>query len=296
MHTPDSRYLVPVAILLLALSLRTSAAQDAGWYVQSPTPAQVISDGQLFVYVAVEGASGLDESSVEVFVDGQDLTGSSKISTVSVRLLHSARLGPGRHEILLTGRLLSGAQLPDLTWHFIVEGDGAGLTASPARRRHADFSGKTLIDTRNSDISGLRDLRQEPVRSYAVRADAQGEYGAFRFPIKLYLTTDESALQQPRNRMSIGVEGPMFALYAGDRNPRIAPLMLNGARTRGFHGQFHASTFQVETVVGKLRRGLEGRNLELPPDEPIRQLPGTFERNVTAVKLGFGRPSSVLFE
>ncbi len=296
MHTPLIRYFVPVATLLFALSLQTARAQDAGWYVQSPTPAQVISDGQLFVYVAMEGASALDENTVEVFVDGQDLTRSAKISTESVRLLHSARLGSGRHEILLSGRLLSGQRLPDLAWHFIVEGDDGGVAASTARRRRADFKGKTLIDTRNSDISGLRDLRQEPVRSYAVRADAEGQYGAFRFPVKLYLTTDESALQQPRNRMSIGVEGPMFALYAGDRNPRIAPLILNGARTRGFHGEFHASTFHVETAIGRLRRGLESRNVELPPNEPILQLPGTFERNVTAVKLGFGRPSSVLFE
>ncbi len=286
---------VLAASLLFVFGVTATRAQDAGWYVQSPTPAQLIDDGQLFVYVAVERGA-LDESSVEVFVDGQNLTEGAKISTESIRLLHSSRLGPGRHEILVTGRLLTGSRLPDLAWHFVVEGSGAAGSASPARRRHADFSGKTLIDTRNSDISGLRELRQEPVRSYAVRADVQGEYGAFRFPVNLYLTTDESSIAQPRNRFSLGVEGPMFALYAGDRNPRISPLLMNGARTRGFHGEFHASVFHAEVTTGRLRRGLESRVLDTPPGEPVRELPGTFQRNVTAVKLGFGQPSTMLFE
>ena len=287
-------YALTVA-LLLTLSVAAANAQDAGWYVQSPTPAQVIEDGQLFVYVAVEGGA-LDESSVVVLVDGSDLTEHAKISTTSVRLLYSNRLGSGRHEVDVSGRLLSGERLPDLAWHVIVEGEGGEIAQAMGGGRQPKISGKTLIDTRNSDVSGLRSLRQEPVRSYAVRADVEGEYGAFRFPVQLYLTTDESSAYQPRNRMSIGVEGPMFALYAGDRNPRIAPLIMNGARTRGFHGEFHAPGFHIAAAVGRLRRGLEARDVDTPPGDVFRQVPGTFERNVTAVKLGFGEPGSVLFE
>lgn len=296
MYSTLARYskLVPL-LLLVTVGTRFAFAQDATWYVESPTPAQLIDDGQLFVYVAVERGA-LDESSVQVFIDGQDLTRAAKVSTISVRLLHTARLGAGRHEILVTGRLVTGKRLPDLGWHVEVEGEGGRPAAPTARRVHSAFSGKTLIDARNSDVSGLRDLRQEPVRSYAVRADARGEYGAFRFPVNLYLTTDESSLAQPRSRFFIGVEGPMFALYAGDRNPRISPLLMNGARTRGFHGEFHATVFHVEATVGRLRRGLESRVLDTPPGEPIRELPGTFQRNVTAVKLGFGDPGSVLLE
>ncbi|MDX1740512.1 MAG: hypothetical protein R3178_04425, partial [Rhodothermales bacterium] len=237
----------------------------------------------------------LDETTVSVLVDDYDLTSESKISTTSVRLLHSERLGAGRHEIRVSGRLLSGERLPDLEWHVIVEGDGA-VASSGTGARQPRFSGKTLIDTRNSDVSGIRSLRQEPVRSYAVRADVEGEYGAFRFPVQLYLTTDESSAYQPRNRMSIGVEGPMFALYAGDRNPRISPLLMNGARTRGFHGEFHGPGVHVQATLGRLRRGLEAREVDTPPGEVFRPVPGTFQRNITAVKLGFGDPGSVLFE
>jgi hypothetical protein len=210
-------------------------------------------------------------------------------------LLYSDRLGAGRHDIQVSGRLLSGERLPDLEWHVIVEGRGTAASAGSDSRRPR-ISGKTLIDTRNSDVSGLRSLRQEPVRSYAVRADVEGQYGAFRFPVRLYLTTDESSAYQPRNRMSIGVEGPMFALYAGDRNPRISPLLMNGARTRGFHGEFQGPGIHVEATIGRLRRGLEAREVDSPPGEVFRSVPGTFQRNVTAVKLGFGDPSSVLFE
>ncbi|MBT8400412.1 MAG: hypothetical protein KJO98_08050 [Rhodothermia bacterium] len=270
--------------------------QESQWFVQSPVPAQRIQDGELFVSVAIEGEVPLDETSVQVILDGIDVTKRARITTSSVRLLYTSKLGPGRHDIEVTGALLSGQRLTDLAWHFEVEGE---ITAATPRRspgaRVADFRGKTLIDTRNADISGNRDLRQEPTRSYAVRADAEGSYAAFTFPVKLYLTTDESSVSQPRNRFMIGVEGPMFAAYAGDRNPRLAPLILNGARTRGFHGEFHGAGFHLETAIGRLRRGLEGRVLDTPVEEPLRQLPGTFQRNLTAVKLGFGHQESVLF-
>ncbi len=246
--------------------------------------------------VAVEGEVPLDETSVRVLLDGVDVTRRARISTNSVRLLHTSKLGGGRHDIVVSGSLLSGKKLQDLAWHFDVEGQAT----TPAQRRSlssrtVDFRGKTVIDTRNADISGNRDLRQEPTESYAVRADAEGSYGAFSFPVKLYLTTDESSVAQPRNRFMIGVEGPMFGIYAGDKNPRMAPLILNGARTRGLHVEFHGAGFHLETAIGRLRRGLEGRTLDVPIEQPLRQLPGTFERRLTAIKLGFGDRKSVLF-
>ncbi len=282
-----------LALVLIPAGL--AGAQESQWYVQSPTAAQVIDDGQLFVSVHLSGEVALDETSVRVSIDGVDLTKKAKITTSAVRLLYTSDLGPGRHDILVSGALLSGTRLPDLAWHVTIAGNPAAPPRRSSLSKRLDFSGKTQIDTRNSDLSGDRSLRQEPVRSYAVRADAEGQYGAFSFPVKLYLTTDESALAQPRNRIMIGVEGPMFALHGGDYNPRLAPLMLNGARTRGFHGEFHGAGFHVEATVGRLRRGLEGRVLDVPIEEPLRQVPGTFARNLTAVKLGFGDDRSVLF-
>ncbi len=282
-----------IALVLIPTGL--TAAQESQWYVQSPVAAQVIDEGQLFVSVQVTGEVALDESAVHVSIDGVDLTRKAKITTSAVRLLYTSDLGPGRHDILVTGALLSGERLPDLAWHVTVTGNPAAAPRRSSLTPRFDVSGKTQIDTRNSDLSGDRSLRQEPVRSYAVRADAEGQYGAFTFPLKLYLTTDESALAQPRNRIMIGVEGPMFALHGGDYNPRLAPLMLNGARTRGFHGEFHGGGFHIETTIGRLRRGLEGRILDVPIEEPLQQAPGTYARNLTAVKLGFGDDRSVLF-
>jgi hypothetical protein len=256
----------------------------------------LVKPGELFVSVAATDGTRIDPSSVTVRVDGRDATALARVGEESVRLLLRSDLTAGRHELQVSGRTLDGSALAALSWHFQVEGYVSSESRSPPTRsggRFASFTGRTLITTRNSSIDGDRSLRQEPESRYAVRADAEGRLGEYRFPVLLHLTTDESSLSQPRNRLLLGVEHPMFSAYLGDTNPRTSPVVLNGLRTRGFNGALHSGRFHLNIVHGKVRRGINGLVIPNQDTSPFG-LPGSYQRRLSAVSMGFGNPGGVL--
>ncbi len=295
MRLTDSRFVPWVAGVLLAWGMLASASLQAQslegpWRIHSPVPDTLIQDGSLFVVVSVQGGTQLDPESVALFIDGADLTRQAKVSESSVRLLYPRSIGGGRHEIMIHAKDGQGEPLPELRWDFSVEGPPTETPLRIAAGRRFAYSGNTIIDTRTSDFSGRRDLRQEPLRTYVLQADAEGEYGAFTFPVRLYLTTDEDARAQPRNRFLVGLRSEHLTLLFGDTTPLYNPLMLDGARTRGLRGEVRLNPFRLSAVHGQLRRGITPL---LQPDSTF--LPGSFERTLTAFRLGIGSERSVLW-
>ena len=290
-----SRYAPWVAGVLLAWGalapgLLKAQSLEGPWRIHSPAPDTLIRDGSLFVVVSVRGGERLDPESVALAVDGVDLTRQAKISETSVRLLYNRSIGGGRHEVRITAQNRRGDPMPELRWTFDVEGPPVEPAARLSAGRRFAFSGNTIIDTRTSDFSGRRDLRQEPLRTYVFQADAEGQYGAFTFPVRVYLTTDENGRTQPRNRFLFGLRSEHLTLLFGDTTPLYNPLMLDGARTRGLRGEVKFNPIRLSAVRGQLRRGITPL---FQPDSTF--LPGTFERTLTAFRLGLGSERSVLW-
>ncbi len=265
-------------------ALRAQVPPSSAWHIHSPAPDTLIGEGALFVVVSLQPGRRLDVPTVALFLDGQDLTRQAKISETSVRLLYTRTLGSGRHELYLTAQNQQGEVLPPLRWQFRIEGEERAPTVRVPRSRFS-FYGNTALDTRTSDFSGRQDLRQEPDHTYAVQVDAEGQYGGFTFPVRVFLTTDEGGGAQPRNRFQLGVRSRRFSLLFGDNTPLYNPLMLNGARTRGFWGEVHLRPLHLSGTRGLIRRGIA--------PEAFRS--GTFERTLTAFRLGIGSERTVLW-
>lgn len=268
--------------LLWVPALRAQVAAGPAWQIRSPAPDTLIGEGELFVVVTLRPGTRLDVPTVMLALDGEDVTRQAKVSETSVRLLYTRSLGGGGHELYLTGRNQQGEDLPPLRWSFRVEGPPRPVAGRTPGRRFR-FSGHSALDTRTSDFSGRQDLRQEPDHTYAVQVDAEGQYGAFTFPVRVFLTTDEGGRAQPRNRFLVGVRSPHFSLLFGDNTPRYHPLMLNGARTRGLWGEVNVGPLHLSGTRGLLRRGID----------PDAFRAGTFARTLTAFRLGLGSERSV---
>ncbi len=282
-----------VAGLLWSALAGMGWAQEAGgpWRILSPAPDTLLPDGSVFVVVRLAGGQRLDPASARVYVDGLDLTREAKASERTVRLLYPGKLGAGTHEVAIEAEAAGGKALPALRWTFRVQGGGAGETSPRPPRvsaRRFAFSGTTLLDTKTSDFSGRRDLRQEPLRTYVLQADVEGRYGAFTFPVRLFLTTDEDARTQPRNRFLFGVRSEHLTLLFGDNTPFYNPLIVDGVRTRGVLGEVAFRPVSLSGVYGQLRRGIDPGLFD-----GVTRLPGTYARMLAAARLSVGSERSV---
>ncbi|GIV60989.1 MAG: hypothetical protein KatS3mg043_2078 [Rhodothermaceae bacterium] len=281
-----------MGLVWVGSSPAAAQAVDGPWQIHSPAPDTLVQDGSLFVVVTLQAGKRLDPASVRLYLDGQELTRQAKVSDTSVRLLYARRLGAGRHTLHIEGQEAGGSSLPALQWSFRVAGaaEDAAVATAPRPARRFDFTGSTILDTRTSDFSGRRDLRQEPLRTYVLQAEAEGRYGAFTFPVRLYLTTDEDPRAQPRNRFLVGVRSEHLTLLLGDNTPLYNPLMLDGARTRGIRAELYLHPVRLAGVHGQLRRGIEPERLPGAISGPA-----AFTRTLTALRLGVGSERSVLW-
>lgn len=282
MRTARLSLLLTLLLWSVCLCPLAQAQAVAPWVLYSPLPDTLVSDGELLVAVTVEPGTRLDTTSIKLLLDGQEVTFQAKRSETSVRLLYTRLLGGGRHALVLSARTADGTVLPTLEWTFLVEGTARADGRPP---RVFTFSGLSALDTRNADISGRRDLRQEPLRTYAFNLDADGAYGNWTFPVKLYATTDDNSTAQPRNRFLIGARSNRFALLVGDNTPLFNPILLNGTRTRGVLGSADLGAFHLMLLRGQTRRSIA-------PD--VFRI-GVFERTLSAARLSIGHPRTALF-
>lgn len=281
---------------LLSGSMALAQAIPAPWVVQSPEPEAVIAADELFVVVGLDAGLRLNTRTVEILLNEEDLRAQAraeparvvvKLSERTIRVLYLDPLPAGAHELRITARTTDGGRLPPLAWRFRILEEGARAGAAVAARPTLRLSGQTFVQSRGATVSGDADLLQQQARIGVVQANVSGRYGTLTFPVRLYLTTEASGRFQRRNRVMVGVQAARYQLLLGDTTPRFAELLLNGTRTRGFQGELHLGWLHIFTAWGELRRALE-------PDLG-RLLPGTFQRNMLAVRLAFGRERGVLF-
>lgn len=295
------------AVLILAqFVLMAAAAQSDPWHIHSPRPGQLIADGQLFVVVSLEAEHELDAKSVQVLLDGRDLSRDVRVRDGRITLLHLQPLGTGTHQVRLTAADVVGTALPVLAWQFEVESQAGAVRAATGGTAGSvplgfEVSGFSAADARGSHFDGPgQDLRQEPLSSQALTVDARGRYRNVELPVKLHLTSDEASGLQPRNRVQAGLRTEHLTLFVGDNTPSFGELVMSGARTRGLQVRAEAGPVALSVVRGDLQRGIEGRfTVNRPgggiPADTAAFMPGTFRRGLTAVRLSVGSENSVLF-
>ena len=277
---------------MLAVSSRAQTPASTGAFtVVSPYPGQYVESGALFVVVDVDPGIVLDRETLVLLINDLPVEVEPKVSSSSVRYLVRDALAPGSHRASFSARTSDGRPLESVQWSFNVSGTVRTTARSSSAPR---IRGTTYFGSRNADFSGNRGLRQEPLATYVARTDLTASYGVFTFPIRAYLTTDESRSSQPRNRILVGAESPWFSIYGGDTQPGFSPLTLAGARARGVLAEVHVPGVSLSVTRGRLRRAVD---IVSPSggSTAVNPFLNTYRRIMTAARLAFGSEKTVEF-
>ncbi len=306
--------LVPALLLAFAVShtsgasVATSVASNSDessgqqWRVEHPRDGSRISSDEFYVAVSLRAGYSVDPSSVTLELDGKDISDHLRVNSASITAVVTSSLKKGIHTLELTGRGENGHHWQPLKWSFSVDGPlgdadvvvAESPTTTSSGRDRMSFTGSALVSTRNASLSGNKLLKQEPLSTQTLGVDIVGSYKSLTFPIRLQLTTNESAFLQPRNRFLVGVESSYGALHLGDTNPELNELMGLRSRTRGVLVKMNASFLHLQVSRGQLARGVDQLS-SFVGGPGIGTTNGVYTRNITSVRLGFGNPNSVLF-
>ncbi len=233
------------------------------------------------------GSDSIDVNSINLFVDGMNVTLDSEVSDNVMTYITSSLL-PGGHSAFLQGYFHSGVELPHAEIAFIVKGE------RPKSGLESPVKGRVFAETRHESISdvGYNDNNMGGFLS--------GKHGIVQYDAKLYLTTREDSQFQPRNRYSFNLELPFIGVTVGDFYPRFNDLMLWGKRVRGLHGRLRLGFFNVDLVTGQTVRRvaaidstvLDALGQVLPnsagSDSTAIVTTGRFRQNLLGLRTSFG--------
>lgn len=122
------------------------------------------------------------------------------------------------------------------------------------------LTGRVTLNSQFTDIEGVgAEYRQEPDNTTVLDVNGRGYDENGIYSLRLYMTTDETQFQQPRNRYLFGLESDNFGLSIGDNTPRYNEHTVYGLRLRGMSGWGSLGAITVHLAQGQARRGTSTR-------------------------------------
>jgi len=248
--------------------------------IMSPEPDSEVSGNDVLIAVSTLGINGVNANSIQLILDGDDVTHSAYIDEDVVSYLIN-RLEPGEHDVQI---YFKGREIEQ--WSFVTTKGEPVLNYSGRVRTSSSID---QIDDYTLNINQLM-------------VDFKGSaYDWLKLKSNIKLTTQENILYQSRN-----VYGLEFAIkdYAtiqvGDSNPRLSHYTLNGKRVRGLNAQLKLGWFNLQVVNGQINRAIDGElskaySYEIDTDDngakylSLNRTGYTFAQNTLSARLALGR-------
>ncbi|MCH8023220.1 MAG: hypothetical protein IIB43_00770, partial [Candidatus Marinimicrobia bacterium] len=260
--------------------------------ILSPTPREIYLGDEVVIAVSLFNVEDVDEQSVRLLLDGQDVTAQADVSADLVTYLPS-KLAQGGHQVELRVSNLSGVPQEPAAWRFLVAAKASLIT-----ERAYSHSGKVVSAFRRDDI----DKRVLEVGD--LKLSYRGGWDWLKLRSNVRLTTQEDPFKPARNRYSASLSTSIFKLGLGDVTPRINRFILDGKRIRGYDADLRLKYFNLRIVKGELERVIQGRPesaykvaeyFNADPDSAdqvdaltLTRSGYTFRRNLLAVRPSFG--------
>ncbi|MCK4578399.1 MAG: hypothetical protein KAU50_06385 [Candidatus Marinimicrobia bacterium] len=222
--------------------------EESAILVLSPAPRQIYLPDEVVVAVSLFNVEDVDESTIRLLVDGQDVTAMAEVSTDLVTYM-PPKLGNGSHQAEIKVSNLAGVPQEPQAWRFLIS-QKASVTSERAFRR----SGKIVSSTSHKDIDGsVLDVSN-------LKANFRGGWDWLDLKANMKLTTQEDPFKPPRNRYYAGLETSLFTLGIGDVTPRINRFALDGKRLRGYSANLKLKLINLHVAKGEMERVSQGRN------------------------------------
>jgi hypothetical protein len=264
------------------------AAIESGVIIMSPEPGRISDDTELMIAVAFNPqVYPVDPKTVVLRFNGQNITGKATITgDVLVAMVADVKNGGHRVDLLVK----DGNQEKLLrSWTFEYESPLGGDYSSYT------LSGSVGLDGRSQQYSGINQNVMRELVNVRLQKDD------FRAQAYIRTTSEEQGQMQPQHRFRVTAGWPMFQIGFGDLSPKYNEMILYGSRVRGAELKFQAGGFAIKSIYGELRRGIDGAGysvtgLDTPAvGDPFNKYyydPGTYKRNLAALRMGFGKKES----
>lgn len=239
--------------------------------ILSPEPGTaVLPDEAVIAASFLSETSGIDTNSVQILLDGEDVTNEAEVSEFLLSYTPIA-IGPGRHEVRLKARDLEGRPV-EASWRFRVRSVRQPKRGVRAAGPEFSFNGRAFASLREEKVSGQK------LTTNRFGTNFSGRYGKLTFGGQVLLTSVESKFSQPRNRFTFRFGLPWLQFVLGDSYPRMNDLILWGKRVRGLQGGLHLGFFNVDVAFGQTRRAIVFNDSRAP----------VFEQDLFAIRPSFG--------
>ncbi len=287
-------------------------------HLSSPAPGAVVETADEPIMVTFYTTERqVDFNTVRFRVDGQDRTGEADFLGNVLYWQPQRPLAEGNHEIEVTAKDTNGEYIGPNIWSIQVRtrralplGAEGDFYLGLQRDDRSGDAGE--VPLWNNKIDFTMKGKTGPME-WTAGALLSSEESSF-------LTSETIPDRQPVNRFHLDGRTTHFRLRLGDSNPNLSELTLKGILVRGLNLQFDSSRFSGQFVRGYNKRTIDqdiniiAKNVtrtgtdqyidedgnthtltsgyqSIIPDPVTNQLnvyefnPGTFKRNVTALKL-----------
>ena len=251
------------------------SAIDSPLLVLSPEPDEYITEDQVLFAVSLSGGGKeTDAKSVQIFMDGKNVTRACEISTF-MATFEPKKVSEGQHWFKVVAKDIDGKPLEPIVVNFTVGSEGQ------KQKIRSDFRGHVFADFRNETV-------YEQDNSFNMGGgDFSGQYGVLQYSGRFLVSSLEDPNYQPRDSYSFNLKTKVLGISGGDTYPRINDLILWGKRVRGLSGYIHLGFINVDAVMGETYRGIEGVGTGIGPSMVISSY-GTFSQKLMAVRPSIG--------
>ncbi len=218
--------------------------------ILSPEPGDAIAPNDVVIAIALfYDINELEEGEFRLFIDDRDVTELADTSDYFISYVPKG-LQNGTHTIRLNYLTSSQTYLVE-QWDFDV--------VDPSRARTDDF----VTGNRNRPIGNIelgarsQNIAGNSNDAYTARTNISGSYGALRYSLNGFFTSQESNRLQPQNRFGANIRvGNWLRLNAGHVYPNLSRLTIDGRRIYGLNSELRLlkESFNIQFLYGEINR------------------------------------------
>lgn len=283
------------------LQVMSFSQKDREILILSPAPGSMVSQDELFISISFLNApASVKREATKIFINDIDMSDKSVISGDLLVLYpgnFDEKINSGSQNVKIKAYTESGELYHELSFDFVA----ATQAEYVAEVQKLSYNFNLIAESKNEKNANISTWYNN------LNANLQASYKSLDFGANVYVTSEEKKFKQPNNRYSAYIKSDWFNIAAGDNNPVFPSLIMDGKRVRGISGALNLGFFNVQATYGETERNIEGELLqkltkdeaylssniialdELKYGKPFARInPGTFKRNVFAVRPSFG--------
>lgn len=262
-----------------------SGETSPGFVLLTDEPSVTADNGYLLVVSWFALVGEIDESSIEVWVGGKNVTSAAQISAPTI-VYKETNPAPGDRKAIIRAQLGSKS-IHSQVWTTQIM-PGQGRVARPFNLR-----GNVNFASNYYDYSTAPAWGMVPENNATTWADLYATYGIMDIQTHIYKSSLEHSNKQPVDRYTLGLQLPFFDLFVGDNTPNISQLTLYGKNVRGIYSKLHNKHVALILSQGEAVRKTTSE-LDFDPLTAGIQPSGTFKQEAIGARLQFGNENGFM--